>query len=1090
MMKELYRKLSFTLAGMLLFVSSLLAQQRTVTGTVTDENGSAMPGVNVVVKGTSNGTATDGSGNFSLQVPGDDAVLVISFVGYANTEVTVGTRTTIDVQLAPDLTTLSELVVTGYAIQEKKDITGSVGIISSKDLVAVPAPTPEAQIQGRVAGVNVSNTGVPGAGSTVRIRGFSTLNNRSTGNPTSGPLYIVDGVPTYDVTTFNSYDIESITVLKDAGAASIYGARASNGVIVVATKKGPKNGKVSVSYDMYYGWQDPGKGFTNLLNTQEMANLEWLAKTNDGLPLSSDMYGAGPTPTIPDYILPSGQMEGDPDVNPALYDISYANGEATYQITRANKKGTNWFDEVTRVAPIQMHNLSVAGGNENSRYFLGLNYFDQKGIIVDTYAKRFSLRANSEATIKKVVRVGENVVLSYRTFPQGTGAGNGNNFNNLAEGNAISQSYRIQPIVPVYDIMGNFAGSKGADLGNGNNPVANQKRTANNLVTGIRTFGNIYAEADFMPWLTGRTSFGGSLTNVYAYNYVPRSWENSENPPSNAYGEFSQIQADWVWTNTFTVRKSFGDSKLTVVGGSEAVKANIGRNMAASRINYFVDDPDFISLDRGSAGQTNSGAPFTPATLFSLFARADYSFKDKYYLSATVRRDGSSKFSESKKYGTFPSVTAMWRISNEQFFSSITAVNDLKIRGGWGRMGNQEPVSPDNTLTSFAGAVNTTAYDITGANTGSVVGFRETTLGNTETQWETNETTNFGIDASAFDSKLTFTFDWYKKVTKDLLYEPELTAFFGQVNSPALNVAQMTNSGVEFQLEYKTELPSGIRFDITGTVSANKNKLDKVDGVVKFFAPKNNPEENRLGDRFVRNAVGQPISSYYGYKVIGINEEADTLGTFGADNRDMRQTGGLPGTFKFADTNNDGVVTEEDKVFLGSPIPDFTYGLNINVGWKNFDLTVFFYGVQGNEIMNFTKWWTDFPGSFRGGKSKAALYDSWTLERRGGKVPMASYSSAYSTISTNKSSNSYYMEDGSYLRARNVQLTYSLPRTLLDRFGIERARVYIQGVNLFTITDYSGLNPELGQTSDTAMGIDLGNYPTPKQYTLGLNVTF
>jgi TonB-dependent starch-binding outer membrane protein SusC len=820
------------------------------------------------------------------------------------------------------------------------------------------------------------------------------------------------------------------------------------------------------------------------LNPQEQADLEWLAKRNDGAPLQSAMYGNGSSPVLPDYILPSGASEGDPLTDPSLYNYT-SDPNTFYQITRANKKGTDWYDELTQMAPIQSHNIGLSGGSGNSKYYVGLNYFNQQGIVIETYSKRYSVRANTEFNFKNKVRIGENLVATYRTNPQSPGALRGtpgSAFANNSEGNAIANSFRIQRIVPVYDIMGNFAGTRGADLGNGVNPVASQVRAKNSVATDIRLFGNLYAEVDILKNLTARSSFGGSVQYGHNTQFTSLNLESSEPRPSNNYSENSFWVSDWVWTNLMTFKKSVGQHSVNAMGGIEAVKKGMSTNLIAGRSNYFVEDPKFISINQGSTGLTNAGQPGTPSSLFSVFGRVDYSFKDKYYVSGTVRRDGSSKFAPSERYGTFPSVTAGWRISAEPFLSAATFITDLKIRGGWGTMGNENNVNASNQFEQLGGGINSTYVDLNGTNSGSIQGFAQTAYANNQTKWETNETTNIGFDASLVDAKVNVSFDWYQKITKDLLFNPEFPSTYGLATTPYLNIGQMTNKGIETQVNYRTKISNDFRLDLTATFTTFKNNIDAIAPGYKFFDVSSG-EENRLGERFVRNAVGHSLSSFYGYKVIGIIQPADTASLTPKEKKD----GMRAGVFKFADTNGDGAITEEDKQFLGSPVPDFTYGLNIVLGYKNFDLTVFLYGVHGSEIMNFTKWWTDFPSSFRGVKSKDALYNSWTPERPNGTTPLASYN--YSNIFTNKSSNSYYLENGSYLRARNIQIAYNLPSSLIERWGMSRARVYVQGANLFTATKYSGLNPELGG-NDSNFGVDLGNYPTPKQYLLGLNISF
>lgn len=1087
-MKKLYSHVLVTSLLMLASLSMTYAQ-RTITGTVIDETGTAIPGVNVLIKGTSSGTVTGMDGSYSISIATDEATLVFSFIGYHTKEAFVGNRAVINIALDAAIETLTELVVTGYASQEKKDITGSVASIKTSDLVSLPASNPEAQIQGRVAGVTVISSGVPGASSSVRIRGFSSFGGvNANGQPISqsSPLYVVDGVPTYDLTTFNSYDVESITVLKDAGAASIYGARASNGVVVITTKRGGAAGKMRVSYDMYYGLQDPGDGFTNLLNSQETADLMWLALGNDGKPQTSTQYGSGSTPVLPNYILPSGysgdEGPGTP-VDPALYNIDYNKG-SLYQIVRANKSGTDWFKAVTHTAPIQTHNLSLGGGSpENAQYYVSLNYFNQQGIIRETYTKRFSLRANTQFNIKDRVRIGESAQISYRTNPTAPTDGPpqpaGTGFQNGREDNPIAMSYRMQPIVPVYDIMGNFAGSAGTDLGNAENPVANQIRNRDNTAFDLRVFGNIYAEVDLLDGLTGRTSFGGSLQNGFARFYTFHTYENSENTPTDNLKESAFTEASWVWTNTLNYKRTFGNHNIQGLAGIEAVKRDIGRDLSAQRFDYFSSDPDYVTINNGASGQVNSGEPRTPATLFSVFGRIDYGFHDKYLLSATVRRDGSSKFGAANKYGTFPSFTAAWRLGAEPFMASASWLTDLKIRAGWGTMGNENNVPSANQFTQYGGNIANAYYDLSGTNGSSQQGFIVTNLGVSSTKWETNETSNIGVDAAFLAGKVNVTLDLYQKVTKDLLFNPERPAVYGLLTYPFTNIGQMTNKGIDLAVDYREVAKKDWRYGVTGTFTLVRNTIDKISNDAEFF-DYNSGEENRLGDRFVRNSVGHSLSAFYGYRVTGLFQSQDEV-----DNAPP-QDGAAPGTFRYADVNGDGEITPDDRTFLGSPIPNFNYGLNINLGYRNFDFTLFLYGAQGAEIMNFTKWWTDFPSNFSGAKSQDALYHSWTPERPNATTPMASYVAG--TISTGKASNSYYMEDGSYLRARNVQLSYTLSQDMLSRLGLEKARIYIQGVNLFTITDYSGLNPELGG-NDAGFGIDFGSYPTPRQYLLGLNIT-
>ncbi|MFZ6009453.1 MAG: SusC/RagA family TonB-linked outer membrane protein [Bacteroidota bacterium] len=1043
-MKKLYRRSSLIATIMLLFLGSLaLAQERVVTGAITDETGSAMPGVNVLVKGTSTGTASDVDGKFSISVSSDQAVLVFTFVGYASAEIIVGSRSVVNVQMTPDVTTLTELVVTGYAVQQKKDVTGSVGIVKTAELTAIPVGNVSNQLQGRIAGVTVIGNGQPGTTAKVRIRGFGSFENND-------PLYVVDGVPTQDISTLNPNDVESISVLKDAGAASIYGSRASNGVVVVTTKRGVSSG-ISVNYNMYVGTQSPGKGATeDLLNTQQYADLQWLVYKNDGTTETHPIYGpsTNATPSLPNWA-------GD----------------------------TDWWDAITDPASIQNHDLSLSGGNTNSKFYAGLNYFDQNGIVNTTFSKRFAARFNSEFKIKDRVTIGENLTMSHRS---GLAVGN------LDESSPVSMGvYRAQPIIPVrmttavtgvtHDFkVGDYGGTGIAPrLGNGLNQVALLERDQDDRAFDIRLIGSVFADVKIIEGLNFKTTFGGTLQNAYFTNYTFATYENAENVATPSFNEGAYYNNDWVWTNTVTFQKQFGDHSLLAVGGYEAVKTNIGRGLNATRAGYFSDAVPFRSLDNGgtitAATNVENGLDRiqTPTTLVSNFLRIDYGFKDKYMLSATIRRDGSSKFGQNNQYGTFPSVTAAWRLSEESFLADNEVITDLKLRGGYGTMGNQLALSPQNQFYLYGGSASTSNYDLNGTGNSSLQGFRPTRIGNPDAKWETNITTNIGFDAGLLGNKLEVVFDWYSKQTQDLLYNPELPAIAGGAAQPFVNIAEMKNTGIDLQIIYRQNISSDVRFEGNLTFTTYKNEIIKLAEGFKYF----DWGGSRIGP-FNRNEEGRAISEFYGYQVQGLfQSQAEVTSA-------PTQDGAEPGFFRYADINGDGEIDSDDRVFMGNPNPDFTYGLNLSLVWKGFDLTAFLYGSKGNDIFNFNKWWIDFWPSFQGQKSLDLLNNSWTPERPGASTPKASNKSNFST---NTQSVSYYVENGSFLRMKNIQIGYMIPQDIIGKIGLTTARVYIQGVNLFTATKYSGLDPELGG-DDRSFGVDHGNYPVVKQFLVGVNI--
>ncbi|MBK8291719.1 MAG: TonB-dependent receptor [Flammeovirgaceae bacterium] len=1036
-MKKIFLKSYLTLAFMAL-ASFAFAQDRVVSGTVRDESGSPMPGVNVMVSGTTTGTVSDTSGKYTLSV-GSGTKLLFSFIGYLSQEVEVGSSTVVDVGMKVDVTELSEIVVTGYASQEKKDLTGSVGTVKMADLVQVPSSNVTNQLQGRVAGVTVSGDGRPGQPAKVRIRGFGSFQNND-------PLYIVDGVPTQDISTINPNDVESMSVLKDAGAASIYGSRASNGVIIMTTKKGTNSG-IKVGYDAYWGQQDPGKKPEYLLNAQEYADLQWLVYKNDGTDETHPFYGqsTNPNPTLPTWA-----------------------------------DDTDWWGKITRKAIIQNHDLSLSGGNENAKFFAGVNYFKQDGIVITNFSERVSARVNSEFKIKNIVTIGQNLTISGRS-------GNGVDGNG-SEGSPLSRVHQNQPIIPAIiteDIQGTsrlfvpgeYGGTGIAPrLGTGPNTYADLIRGSDDRDQDVRVLGSMFIDVKITDYLNFRSTFGGTFKNRYRTDWAGKTYERSENVATSAYTEQAYFESDWVWTNSLTFNKTFGDHKILGVLGYESVKYGIGRNVSASRANYFSDAFSFRTVSNGAQVTGANSGYNTPTTLASMFLRADYGFKDKYLLSATVRRDGSSRFGADERFGTFPSVSAGWRISEEGFLAGVEFLSDLKIRGGYGTMGNQLAISPVNQFYLYGGAIGDANYAINGSTSSSSQGFRPTRIGNPDAKWETNVTTNIGFDAGLFDNKLQVTIDWYSKLTQDLLYNPALPGTSGAASQPFINIAEMKNTGIDLQLGYRKIVSSDLSFDATLTLTSYNNEILKIADGIDFFSAGG----SRIGS-FSRNAVGRSVSEFYGFNVIGLfQSDADVSSS-------PVQDGAEPGFFKYQDLNGDNQITPDDRSYIGNPNPDFTYGLNLGATYKSFDVSLFFYGSQGNEIFNYNKWWLDFWPSFQNQKSKNALYNSWTPERTSASTPKASNKSNFSN---NTQSTSYYVEDGSFFRLKNLQIGYTLPSNVIGKVGLTRARVYVQGLNLFTISGYDGLDPDLNTNDDTFFGVDEGAYPLVKQYVIGLNIGF
>ncbi len=1055
---------------------------RAIKGKVTDEKGEGLPSVAIRLKASNEGTMTDVEGNYQINIPGDESILIFSFIGFMAQEVMVGTRSVVDIQLKPDVSTLSELVVTGYSSQRKKDLIGAVSVVDVDQLNQTPSGQVTSQLQGRASGVTILGSGQPGETPQVRIRGINTFGNNA-------PLYVVDGVPTTSISDLNPNDIGSMQVLKDAGSASIYGSRAANGVIIITTKKGKD--KVKVNYTAWYGVQTPpGGNVWSTLTPQEQAQLKFQVQKNSGLKVGDDQYGYGATPVLPDYILPTGAKEGDPKTDPSLYYVnpnytSVDDFNSFNQIVKANKQGTDWFHEIFKSAPSTSHNVSLSGGSDQGNYLFSLNYFNQQGALTNTYLKRYTLRSNSQYNIGKHIRIGENLAYSISDNPRTT----------LSDGgSAIAFSFRLQPIVPVHDIMGNYAGSRAAGMGDAFNPVAMRDRTRYNKGQDNRLFGNIFAEFDLFKDLTFRTSFGGENYSGRSTSFDFPQYENKENSNTNTYREDAYSGYNWTWTNLVTFHKSLGKHELTVVAGTESYNSK-GYDSGGSTQGYFSFDPNYMNLSTGSGTRSNYSSRSGDG-LYSLIGRVDYIFNDKYLFGAVIRRDGSSKFI-NKRYGTFPAVSAGWRISQENFMKGISWLDDLKLRANYGVMGNQINVGSSNAFTTYGSNRRSSYYDLNGTGgSGALEGFEKIQIGNPSAVWEKNVSTNIGIDATFFKGRLDIIADYYVKEIKDLLFNPSLIGTAGGGTVPFVNIGQMKNKGIDLQINSKFDLAQDLKLNATLTLTTYNNKILKVTNSANYFDLEGRGFD---GASIVRNQVGNSIGQFFGYKVTGFWNSQEEINQANAQavqqtgNADaVYQEGAALGRFRYANTNGDGIISSADRTMLGNPNPDFSYGLNLGFNYKNFDFSLFLYGVQGNEVWNQTLWWTDFNSSRSGAKSKTALYNSWTPENHNAKAPIQENASSFSTINV---PNSYFVEDGSYLRAKNVQIGYNFSSGLLRKIKVQQFRLYLQATNLFTITGYSGLDPEISRNSDptksqTIFGIDEGSYPSSRQYTVGLNLTF
>ena len=862
MKAPLYRFLQTAFVGvfMLLFSMNTFAQDRRVTGKITGADG-PLPGANVVLKGTQTGTSSDANGNFSINVQGANPVLVISAIGSKTQEITVGNQSTINVLLSDDATALQEVVVTGYSTENRRDVTGAVSTVKPQQLRVVPSTNVEQQLQGRVAGVTVITNGQPGTPSQIRVRGFGSFGGNQ-------PLYIVDGVPTQSVQYINPDDIETTTVLKDAASASVYGARAAAGVIVLTTKKGQRRAqKLSITYDGLYGVTDPGKGLP-ILNPQEQADWTWQARKNDlyqsGTPIGPDsftglaggQYGSGQTPLLPDYLLVGGKAgvsasSVDLAAEQAKYNTNPANG-AIYNVIPANKQGTDWYKAITHVAPLTRHTLGFSGGTESSRFYLSLGMQNQAGIITYNNFSRYTLRLNTEFDITKKLRFGENIQFAYvsATGLQGsTGGSLGNNANNnpsvASDENDVLTAFRMPPIIPVYNSFGGYAGTAAPGFNNPRNPVASRIAAADNKNYTLFGFGNAYVEYDVIPSLTLRSSIGGNYYGNYGNNYSRAQYENSENNTNYTYSEYSNVGLAWTFTNTAQYKQKFGIHDISALAGIEALNTGKGRGVSGSGLNPFTTDPNYVTISTTTPGATRQVGSYYALgnNFYSTFGQVRYTYNDKYILTGVVRRDGSSQFGANNRYGVFPAISAAWRISSEEFMKNLPWISDLKIRGGYGLMGNSNFLSATNQYNLFASNAGN-GYDIGGANTSISSGYYRSQIGNVDAKWETSVTSNIGIDGSFLNNKLEVVLDFWRKDTKDLLYQLALPGVVGvRAAAPFVNVASMRNQGIDLLVTTRGNIVGGLTYEVTGVGSILDNKITAIAPSVPIFHGWRHPPE-------------------------------------------------------------------------------------------------------------------------------------------------------------------------------------------------------------------------------------------------------
>ena len=1012
------------------------AQKIDVKGVVLDPTGESVIGASVIQKGTKTGTVTDIDGHFNLQVD-NGATLVISYIGYETVEAKASTD--MSVTLKEQVNDLNEVVVTGYTTQRKADLTGAVSVVSVDEIAKQNENNPMKALQGRVPGMNISADGSPSGSATVRIRGIGTLNNND-------PLYIIDGVPTKaGMHELNGSDIESIQVLKDAASASIYGSRAANGVIIITTKKG-KEGKVKVDVDasiaasMYAHKMD-------VLNAKQYGQVMWQAYVNDGMDPNTNGLG---------YRYDWGyNAQGQPVLN-AIAMNKYLDAAGT---TPASD--TDWFDETTRTGVIQNYNVAVSNGNAKGSSYFSLGYYKNLGIIKTSDFERYSARMNSDyKLIGDVLTVGENFTLNRTSEVQ-------------APGGFLQNVLQFNPSLPVYTTDGSYAGPVGG-YPDRENPVARLNRNRDNRYTYWRMFGDAWVNLKLFKGFNIRSTFGLDYSpkqqRIFTYPVTEGNVANS----TNAVEAKQEHWTKWMWNAVATYNLVAGKNRFDAMAGIELNRED-DVNFSGKKEDFIILQPDYMWPDAatGSAQAFGSGGGYS---LVSFFGKVNYNYDDRYMASLTLRHDGSSRFGKNNRFATFPSLSLGWRINHENFLKDASWIDDLKLRASWGQTGNQEisnlaryTVYVSNYGVNESGGQSYgTSYDIAGTNGGQTLnsGFKRNQIGNENIKWETTTQTNLGVDFSFFRNSLYGSFDWYFKKTKDILVEMAGIAAMGEGSTQWINAGEMENRGLEFNVGYRKTTDYGFKYDITANIGTYRNKITKLPATVAA--------NGTFGGNGVKSVIGHPMGAQVGYVADGIFKSQEEI-----DNHAKQEGAGL-GRIRWKDLDGNGVITEADQDWIYNPVPDFTYGFNIYLEYKNFDFTAFFQGVQGVDVISDLKKETDIWAGLNIGflNKGTRLLDAWTTTNPQSNIPALSLSDN----NNEKRVSTYWVENGSYLKLRTVQLGYNLPNRISKKLYMERLRFYVSAQNLLTIKskNFTGVDPENPNYG----------YPIPLNLTFGINVTF
>jgi len=1035
--------------SIVMLAAAPIIAQHTVTGTVTDANtDEPLPGATIAVEGTERGTTADLNGEFEIAVETGNETLAFSFIGYERLLIPIEGRTEINAELTPDVFVGDELVVTGYGVQRKEELTGSITVVEPEDIQEIATHNPLQALQGRVAGLNIQRDGTPGGGTqSVLIRGLNTLGNNE-------PLIVIDGQPVSrsQMDLLNSNDIESMQVLKDAAAASIYGSRASNGVIIITTKRA-EEGELRIELNSSLTLQDFNRS-RSVLNTDEYGRVRWRANVNDGQDPNQE----------PHYTYDwSVNDSGTPILND-IQVVEWLDETAQGGIRAAD---TDWFDVISQTGVLTRNNISLSSGGNTHNLVMSLGHHYNQGVIRFTDYERITARVNSRFDfLDGRLRVGENLQLTTsEQTPE----------SEIIGGTPMRLAVRQLPILPVYAEDGSFSGPIGSGMSDRMNPLATASINQNYSNDINSLFGSLYLSFDIAEDFVFDSNFGINYKDEIFSQINPRYQTGFLSRDLNDFNESTNKTREWTWFNTLTYNFDISEHSVTALGGIEATRNDFSFKRVL-RENFLIEELDFFQIDAGSGRSDVSGSA-TGFRLLSYFSKLNYSYSNRYLATATLRYDGSSRFGDDERFGFFPAASLGWRVSNEEFFmnnENLGFISQLTIRAGAGSTGNQQ-IDNDASFAKFipgygrarflccatTGRPTGSAYDLNGSGSGTLPsGVIQTQLANPNLLWESTDELNIGIDFGFLQQRFTGTFDYFWRETSDILVLPPRLATFGEGSNLWENGATVENKGWEFVLGYNDQR-SDFGYNINFSVGSFEDQVTFLpESVVRSFP--GNVEKTILG---------RSITSNFGYVTDGLFQNQSEV-----DNH-AEQPGKGVGRIRYADLNGDGEITNLDQDWLGNEIPDFEYGLNGVINYKNYRLTVFLQGVQGVDRFNARKN-MDLVGNFSGENLSSRTLDAWTPENPNSDIPAVSLTDANNET---RMSN-YFIEDMSYLKLKNLQFTYTLPSSFQQRIGLNRADIYVAGTDLLQITssDFTGADPENPASF----------YPIPRTITVGFNVAF